>query len=355
MRNALRLMALLTALALAVPGTAVAHDPDYTADFDPDPCTFTTVGSHPYFPLWPGYSLVLEGEEDDDEGETVEIQAILTVLPETELVDGIRTRVFEERESEDGELVEVSRNFVALCRQTGDLWYFGEDVDDYEDGEVVGHEGAWRAGMNGAQAGVLQPGSPMVGARYFQEEAPGVALDRAEVIGLGDEVTVPAGTFTDVLEVLDTNALEPDSEGDTKLYARGVGLIADEDLELVEIVPPPCQPDATTHCLNDGRFQVRVDWATAEGEGPGHALLPSDDSGEFWFFDPNNTELIVKVIDACSNPTFNAFWVFAAGLTNVEVTIEVVDTQEGVTREYENDLGTPFAPVLDTQAFLTCP
>ena len=345
---------LWAALLLLSPATAGAHDPDYTADLDRDRCTFTTVGTHPYFPLWPGYSLVLEGEEED-EGEVLEIEAILTVLPETEVVDGVRTRVFEERESEDGELVEISRNFLALCRETGDLWYFGEDVDDIEDGEVVGHEGAWRAGVDGAEAGILQPGSPLVGARFFQEQAPGIALDRAEVLSLGGELTVPAGTFTGVLEVLDTDALEPEEEGDLKVYAPGVGLIADEDLELVEIVPPPCQPDATTLCLEDGRFQVTVDFETDTSQGQGQALLPSDDSGEFWFFEPNNTELIVKVIDACGVPGFDSFWVFAAGLTNVGVTIEVTDTEEGVTREFENELGQPFAPVLDTQAFLTCP
>lgn len=360
MRSALETLTFLATVvavvtvALLLPGGAMAHDPEYTGDFDPGRCTFTTVGTNPYFPLWPGYSLVLEGEELDDEDELVEIQAILTVLPETELVDGVLTRVFEERESEDEELVEISRNFVALCRETGDIWYFGEDVDDFEDGEIVGHEGAWRAGVDGAKAGILQPGSPIVGARFFQEEAPGVALDRAEVISVGNEVTVPAGTFTGVLEVLDSNAIDPEAEGDTKLYAPGVGLIKDEDLELVEIVPPLCQPDATTLCLNDGRFRVTADWETDEGEGLGQALLPSDDSGEFWFFQPNNTELIVKVIDACG-PPFDRFWVFAAGLTNVEVTIEVTDTLSGQMREYDNDRNTPFEPILDTQAFATCP
>lgn len=351
----LRTFTLLTAVALLLPITAGAHEPEYSGDFDRDLCTFTSVGTNTYFPLWPGYSLVLEGEEEDDEGGTVEIGVVLSVLPETETVDGVRTRVFEERESEDDELVEVSRNFVALCRETGDLWYFGEDVDIFEDGEVVSHDGAWRAGVDGAKPGILQPGSPLVGARFFQEEAPGVALDRAEVLSLGGELTVPAGTFTGVLEVLDTNALDPEAEGDLKVYAPGVGLIFDEGIELVEIVPPLCQPDATTLCLNDGRFQVTVDWATDESQGQGQALLPSDDAGEFWFFDSNNTELIVKVIDACGVPGFDSFWVFAAGLTNVEVTIEVTDTLALLNREYDNELGEPFAPVLDTQAFQTCP
>jgi hypothetical protein len=341
-------------LALLMPGMAAAHEPDYTSDFDRDRCTFATAGTNPYFPLWPGYALLLEGEELDDEDELVEIASRSTVLPETEVVDGVLTRVFEEREWEDDELVEVSRNFVAICRETGDIWYFGEDVDDYEDGEIVGHAGAWRAGVNGAEPGVLMPGSPMMGARYFEEIAPGVALDQGEIVGMGEEVTVPAGTFEDTLETVGTNPLDPDA-GDEKVYARGIGIIKDEELELVEITHPACQPDATTHCLNNGRFQVQAEWGDFEdNEGVGMAILPSDDSGEFWFFSPNNTELLVKVLDACDS-SFESFWVFAAGLTNVEVTLTVTDTESGQFREYENPLETDFQPILDTSAFLTCP
>lgn len=355
--NPMRRLALLTALAilaaLLLPQPATAHEPDFSSDFDRQRCTFTTSGSNLYFPLWPGYALTLEGEEED-EGETVEIQAIVTVLADTELVDGVVTRVVEERESEDGELVEVSRNFVAYCRETGDLWYFGEDVDDYEDGEIIGHGGEWRAGVDGARPGVLQPGSPINGARFEQELAPGVAEDRAEIIGRIDEVTVPTGTYLEVLEVLDTNALEPSSEGDVKLYAPGVGLIQDEDLKLVEITPAPCMPDAHTLCLNDGRFRVQAEWTDFDlNDGPAHANAVSDESGEMWFFKADNVELLVKVLDACD--TFDHFWVFAAGLTNVEVEITVTDTQEDETRTYDNPLGNPFDPVLDTSAFSTCP
>jgi len=343
---------LAAALALALPGAALAHDPPFTSDFDRERCTFTSSGTNHYFPLWPGYALLLEGEEED-EGETIELSVLVTVTTDTEIVDGVETRVVEERESEDGELVEVSYNFMALCRETGDLWYFGEDVDDYEDGELVGHEGAWRAGVDGAVAGVLQPGSPMNGARFEQELAPGVAEDRAEVIGKIAEVTVPAGTFEEVLEVRDTNALEPDAEGDVKLYAPGVGLIQDEVLQLVEIFPAPCLPDATTLCLEDGRFRVQAEWATADDEGPAMVHQVSDDAGELWFFRPDNVELLVKVLDGCTD--FDHYWFFAAGLTDVEVEITVTDTLHDVTRAYDNDLGVDFEPILDTAAFMTCP
>lgn len=348
-----KLSLLLVALLLTT-GAAFAHDPDFTEAFDRDRCTFTTSGTNPYFPLWPGYALHLEGEELDDDDELVEIANTITVLPETERVDGVLTRVIEERETEDGELVEVSRNFFALCRETGDIWYFGEDVDDYEDGVIVGHGGAWRAGTDGAEPGVLIPGTPMIGARHFQEMAPGVALDRGEVVSLDETVMVPAGTFENVLYVEEGSALVLDDHSE-KWYAHGVGLVKDDELELVDVTPALCQPDATTHCLNNGRFRVEVEWATAQGdEGDGVAILPTGLSGEFWFFNPENTELIVKVLDAC-HLTSNSYWVFAAGLTNVEVTLTVTDTRNGQFQTYTNELGDQFEPILDTAAFHTCP
>jgi hypothetical protein len=84
------------------------------------------------------------------------------------------------------------------------------------------------------------------------------------------------------------------------------------------------------------------------------ALPFNGESGTFWFFDPNNLELSVKVLDACGT-SFDSFWVFAAGLTNVEVELIVTDTESGQVRVYGNDLGQDFAPILDTAAFYTCP
>lgn len=348
-------LAVTVLAALVLAGGALAHEPEHTERFDRERCTFVTYGNNPWFPLWPGYSILLEGEEAD-EGESVKITLQVTILEDTELVDGVLTRVQEERELEDGELVEVSRNFVASCRETGDVWYFGEDVDDYEDGEIVGHEGSWRAGDNGAEPGILMPGNPLTGARYFQEMAPEAgALDRAEVVGREDLFTVPAGTFPDVLHIVDTTPLEPGS-ADDKYYAYGWGLIKDAAAELVAVEPPGCIPDGQALCLRDGRFEVSASRRDFDGHvGPAFANQVSGDSGELWFFEPNNVELLVKVLDGCSVEGFDSFWVFIAGLTNVEVTITVTDTASGQQRTYENPLGEPFQPILDTSAFETCP
>ncbi len=117
-----------------------------------------------------------------------------------------------------------------------------------------------------------------------------------------------------------------------------------------------CAPGTTTLCLRGGRFQVESSWRTAAGDlGVGQAVTLTDDSGYFWFFGDDNVEAIVKVLDACGLPSFRNFWVFAAGLTDVEVTLQVTDTVSGEVREYVNPLGTPFLAIQDTDAFATCP
>lgn len=203
----------------------------FTEDFFIEECTFSTAGSSTYMVLVPGHMLTLEGYEGK---EFVHLE--IEVLDETETVMGVETRVVKETEYVDGELVEESWNYMALCTETGNTFYFGEDVNIYEDGGVS-HEGAWRAGMDGAVPGVIMPGSPMLGARYFQEVAPDVAMDRAEVNRLDAVVDTPYGTFARCLETEETSPIEPNSK-DTKLYAPGIGIIVDGPLFLTDVVSP---------------------------------------------------------------------------------------------------------------------
>lgn len=113
-------------------------------------------------------------------------------------------------------------------------------------------------------------------------------------------------------------------------------------------------PDAKTLCLSGGRFQVRADFRTPDGSsGSATAVGLTPDTGYFWFFNPENIEMVIKVLNGCG---LNArFWVFAAGLTNVEVTLTVTDTQNGRVKTYLNPLNTAFVPIQDTSAFSTCP
>jgi hypothetical protein len=118
----------------------------------------------------------------------------------------------------------------------------------------------------------------------------------------------------------------------------------------------PCEPRADRLCLTENRFAAEIEWERMSGErGKGKAVsLPGrEDSGLFWFFDPGNLELLIKVLDRCG-PPFDAFWVFYAATTNVGFELEVTDTVTGEVKRYRNETGRTAPPVQDTTAFKTC-
>lgn len=127
------------------------------------------------------------------------------------------------------------------------------------------------------------------------------------------------------------------------------------DFFLTDRVAEECVDDLTTHCLADGRFRVRAIWSDPRRETTESAFARpfTDDTGAFWFFEQNNLELVLKIVDACAEQE-PRFWIFAAGLTNLEVRLEVVDLWTGVVWLEGNDFGTSFVPVQDTAAFDTC-
>lgn len=356
----------VVSLLLALPAAAPAQDGEeagFTTDFFIEDCSFSNRGGNRFLSLEPGDQLVLEGEEDGEE-----LQVIITVLQQTETIEfttergkniTVRARVVEERESEGGELAEVSRNWLARCRETGDIFYFGEDVDNYEDGELVDHEGSWRAGEDGAQPGLLMPGTFLLGARYFQEQAPGEALDVGENSAMDLTVEVPAGTFSRCIEVTERDLLEPDDEPDVKLHCPGVGLVVDEELELVEHnpAPPPPPPSAdwlTAPELGDFRVQVEI---SADGDvQPTQQELGACDpetvcvSGAV----PGRVEALVRVPGPRPN---GCFWptVTKQTTSTVEVWVERIST--GQVRYYLLDGSSPGSSDLpgffDRQGF--CP
>lgn len=127
--------------------------------------------------------------------------------------------------------------------------------------------------------------------------------------------------------------------------------------------PPPPPPPPTGSCnagsdaifLVNNRFRVDVCWRTSDGtSGVGKLANQQGTGATLWFFNANNPEVFLKVRDACVNP-FNRYWFFAAGLTNVEVTITVTDTTANVSKTYKNPLNTAFVSVQDTSTFATCP
>jgi hypothetical protein len=200
--------------------------PQWTDSFDIKKCQFSTTGENRYFILKPSYRLVFEGVEGGDT-----TMLVITVLNETKKIGAVETRVVEERESVNGNVVEISKNYYAFCTKTNTVFYFGEDVDIFKDEAVASHNGSWRPDSGGAKAGVMMPGIILLGSRYYQEIAPGVAMDRAEIVGISETVETPAGKFVNCLRTEETTPLEPKAK-EYKLYAPGIGLVKDGDLLL---------------------------------------------------------------------------------------------------------------------------
>jgi hypothetical protein len=225
-------VSIVTGIVVAATGVVIwiawpqPEDQTFLDQFPVDRGALSATGRNPFFILEPGYRLSYEGGGDE---------LVITVLDETELIDGVSTRVVEERETQGGALAEVSRNYYAIDPLAKDVYYFGEDVDNYSAGRIVGHSGVWRSGAAGAHFGLMMPGDPRIGVKHYQEIAPDVAMDRAEVVSADESIRVPAGSLDGVLKVRETTPLEPVVED--KYYAPGIGLVVDAGLLLVHYGP----------------------------------------------------------------------------------------------------------------------
>jgi hypothetical protein len=193
---------------------------------------------NPYFPLEPGSRLLYEGKSEDG-SETDEI----LVTHETKVIQGVKCVVVRDIARVEGEISEKTFDWYAQDKY-GNVWYFGEESVEYEDGKVSSREGSWEAGVDGALAGILMLGEPQVGDRYRQEYYAGEAEDFGEVKALDGSISVPFGSFEQVLVTEDSTPLEPKLL-EKKYYAKGVGVVYEkavrgptEFLELVEVTTP---------------------------------------------------------------------------------------------------------------------
>jgi hypothetical protein len=242
---------------------------------DPAVATFTLASTNAHYPLASGLRVVLEGEED---GEVVRVER--TVLERTAMVAGVETHVLEHKQFIDGEIHEIAYNYYVEASD-GTVCYFGEDVEFYEDGELVDTHGTWRAGVDGARPGVIMPAQPAVGQRYYQENAPGVALDMGRVSAIGESRTIGGVTYDGLVVIQDSNPLEDCSE-EEKVYAPGVGEIVDT---ILQIVPEPSDEPMLTQARlliehnatdEDTGFQGFTDgdpWNTLTVVGPGDVRI----------------------------------------------------------------------------------
>jgi hypothetical protein len=192
-----------------------------------NPGNFVRRIDHPYLPLRPGTTLLYRkrGKEGVE-------QVKVTVTNETETILGVPCTVVRDTVTLDGELVEDTIDWFAQDRQ-GNVWYFGEIARNFEDGRLADLGGSWRAGVDGAQPGIIMKAQPKVGDVYRQEFALGTAEDLARVLSLGGRAQVPAAACEDCVVTGEFTPLEPDF-AERKFYARGIGLILEVDSETGE-------------------------------------------------------------------------------------------------------------------------
>lgn len=227
---------MLLAACAGEQGPAAGTGDAYQVDIDPD--EFVTVIDNPYFPLPSGARYVYEAQTADG----LE-QVVVEVLAETRQVMGITATVVRDTVTLDGVLVEDTLDWFAQD-EDGNVWYLGEEVGNYENGQLIDRAGSWEAGVDGALPGIVMYADPIphTATPYRQEYYPGEAEDMAEVVDPTEAVTTPTGSYTEVLRTLETTPLEPGLR-EHKYYARGVGLVqavdlvSGEVLQLVEVTP----------------------------------------------------------------------------------------------------------------------
>lgn len=199
------------------------------------PSEFVEKVDNEYFPLEPGTTFVYEGKtEDGTERNTV------AVTHATKRVMGVGCTVVRDSVSVGGKLAELTFDWYAQDKE-GNVWYFGENSKEYENGKVTSTKGSWEAGVNGAKPGIIMQADPRVGETYRQEYYEGEAEDTAKVLSLNESANVPYGSFDHLLLTKDWNPLEP-GVVEQKYYAQGIGNVLEvgvkgtsERVELIDI------------------------------------------------------------------------------------------------------------------------
>ncbi len=188
-----------------------------------------------YFPLKPGTIMIYNGTDEDGKS----FRDVFIVTNETKDIAGISTRVVNDSVFTEGKLSEPTDDWYAQD-DDGNVWYMGEYTTDLTNKKNP-HEGSWEAGVNGARAGIIMLADPKVGHTYEQEFAKGEAEDKGSVLSLNENVSVPYGSFSNVVKTKDFSTLEPDIV-ENKYYAQNIGEIKElivkggsEEMTLVQI------------------------------------------------------------------------------------------------------------------------
>ena len=224
----------------AAPRAVAARNPaamDAAIPYQPviDPADFVDVIDNPYWSLTPGTSFEFKSANE---------QTNVVVTSERRTVMGVSTVVVSDKVFADGKLTEDTSDWYAQDR-AGNVWYFGEATLSYEDDPAGDPTGSWEAGVNGAQPGVVMLADPLGGDIYRQEFYAGEAEDLALVRYANGRITVPAGSYDDVLVTEEWSPLEPDII-ELKYYAKGIGVVEERQIfggtelvKLAKVTPAP--------------------------------------------------------------------------------------------------------------------
>ncbi len=200
-----------------------------------DAANFVATIDNQYSPLTPGTTFIYQGQK---EGSTQRTEVY--VSHKTKQILGVTCIEVRDTVSVNGNLVEATLDWYAQDKD-GNVWYFGEDSKEYENGQVVSTAGSWQAGVDGAKPGITMEANPKIGDSYRQEYYKGEAEDMAEVLSLNESVSVPYGSLNNCLKTKDFTSLEP-SVVENEYYAPGVGVVltimvegGSERSELVDI------------------------------------------------------------------------------------------------------------------------
>ncbi len=224
-------------IIMGLPLISCEKDPERTRDeyylpiLNPD--NFTDSITNLYLPFIPGRVYTYEGQTDEGT-ETI----VVTVTNDKKTILGIDCIVVHDVVSLEGNIIEDTYDWFAEDI-FGNVWYLGEDSKEVENGVVVGTEGSWEAGVDGAQAGIVMPAVPILGIPYRQEYYFNEAEDWGKVIESGLSLTINYGTFTDCIKTEEWTPLEPDVL-ENKYYAPGIGVIQEVAVkggnEVVELI-----------------------------------------------------------------------------------------------------------------------
>ncbi|TSE15939.1 hypothetical protein B1A87_008525 [Arthrobacter sp. KBS0703] len=226
-----RMLAGIIVLVVVIAGGALwyfANLRSMASEYNPQikPADFTTNITNKYFALPAGKKMTYESTDLRGITERIEIE----ILNESKVIEDVETAIYLDKVYSNGQLVEETRDYLAQ-HKNGDVWYFGEDVNNFFNGNLLNHSGSFIHGKDGAKAGIWMKAEQRVGDSYRQEYYLGQAEDMRDTLATGLTVSTKSGKYTDCVKVYDWTPLEKNSR-EHKYYCPKVSsLVLIEDLE----------------------------------------------------------------------------------------------------------------------------